>query len=276
MNNKNIKTRLTNEPLMKAWQEPLGRYFKKFLDGKVMLLLIVCHLVDKLDLKELAAKYLVAYPHHLAHVVVALVLRTPVEVVEGIKAEQIEHKAVGDDVLACHRLTLLERVMLFVKRIVNAHVLVERDANHAVAHHDALVERSNLCIDTGNGKFGNLFQKPLETLLKVFVQVVHVGILRFHVAYKYLKRTVLEIRKKLFVYLRIVDHSDAEHILKQGPRFHRIVGFHLLKCGKVARGEILALQPVIPLNLEVVRRTLKQVVGLQLEIEIARRKHHQN
>ena len=91
-------------------------------------------------LEEITLHNPVHHPHYLSHVDVALILRAGVMVFQGEDAEQIEAQSVRDDVFALHRGTLGLVVITFIQRIVAAEILVERDSNSIVSHHDALVE----------------------------------------------------------------------------------------------------------------------------------------
>ena len=50
-----------------------------------MFLLVIGYFVNEFHLVEFTAKHLIAYPHHLSHVEVALLLGASVKVIQRIK-----------------------------------------------------------------------------------------------------------------------------------------------------------------------------------------------
>ena len=104
-----------------------------------------------------------------------------------------------------------------------------------------------------------------EGKVQLLVDVAHVGILVFGIGDDGLQQTVLIEVQEAGVDLRIVHLAQLQHVLQQGARLDGIVGIHLLQRREVARGEITALQAVVPLYLQQLRR-LNLLVRLQLEI----------
>ena len=114
------------------------------------------------SLVEIGIQGLVGHPHDTAYVLVALLLRTAVEILQRIQAEQIEHQTVGNNIATLHRLPLDLVIEIGIEGIVLAKVLVERDAHDALANNDALPQCSYLRIDQRHLHFGKHLEQTTE------------------------------------------------------------------------------------------------------------------
>ena len=235
---------------------------------------VLLHHVDILRVEEIPLHRLVREPHYLAHMQVALHLRTLFKIVHRIKAHQIEAEGVGHDVLPVHALALRLGIILPVQRIVLAEIFVDGDSYRAVTYYNTLIQCADLHI---HGGYDHPRQQPLQIVerrIERGVDVVNVSILRLCVGDKRLQDGVLIERKELLVYLRIIHLAQLQHVFDERARLHRIVGVHLLKGGKVARRQILAFKTVVARHLHTLVLTLRNVKGLKLELARLEHKHH--
>ena len=156
-------------------------------------------------------------------------------------------------------------VELRIERIVGTKILVERDANQAIAHHDALSQCANLRIDNGKRHRRNELLQAREREVEQFLNIAHVGIQNLGIGQDGLQRAVLIEVQEACVDLCIVHLAQLQHVLEQGARLYGKVGVHLLKGGEVARGEITALQAIVAMHLQLLR-CLHLFVRLQLKV----------
>lgn len=208
---------------------------------------------------------LIGCPHDASHVHIAFLLRGILKVRHGIAAQQPEHQTVGHNVLTGHRGALFLVVELRIERIVGTKILVERDANKAIAHHDALSQCANLRIDNGKRHRRNELLQAREREVEQFLNIAHVGILNLGIGKDGLQRAVLIEVQEAGVDLCIVHLAQLQHVLEQGARLYGKVGVHLLKGGEIARGEITALQAIVAMHLQLLR-CLHLFVRLQLKV----------
>ena len=82
---------------------------------------------------------LIAKPHYLAHMKVAVVLRTLLEILHREHAHDIETHRIGNDIRTVHRLALRHRIILPVERIVLAEILVDGYAYRAVTYYNTVL-----------------------------------------------------------------------------------------------------------------------------------------
>ena len=220
--------------------------------------------LDKFRVKSLFFQDLVAEPHYFSQMYVSLYLRSFVEVRHLVDAHQIEADGIRHNVLSVHCLALRFRIVFPVERIIFSEIFVYGDSYRAVADNYALVEGANLHVYPWNHNFRINLLQVRECLIELVVQIVNVSILRFCITYKCLKCRVLIESQEYLVYLGIVYFAQLEHILNECSCLHRIVGVHLLKGRKVARGEVLAFQSVVAADFNFLRFAIQEFESLEL------------
>ena len=112
-----------------------------------------------------------------------------------------------------------------------------------------MVEGAYLGVNHRHGYVGQVGAQPVESPVKLGVDVLHVGELRLGVRNDGLQRGVLEERQEAAAYLRVVDFSQAEHVLNERARFDGVIHVHLLQRREVTGSEILAFKAVVAAHL---------------------------
>ena len=202
---------------------------------------------------------------------IAVELRTGVEVVHRIDAQQIEGKAIRHNVLARHGAALLRRIELLVERIVFAHIFIERNSYRVLSYHDALVKSANLGIETRLLELRNPTVQTREGRFQLLVDVFHIGKFCLSIGDKRLQGRILIEHEETVADIGVGNGAKLEHFLYQRTGFYRVIGIHLLQGREITGSKISAFQSVVTLYRQ--GHSLSFLVRLELKLAGRTEKH---